>query len=91
MFAPKREPTLRVVTGVPGPPERSTSDEAVLAAFARRDRCAAEMVYDHLIGVVDATLYRVIGRREAGRRGSVRGEWIDVRGGGAAGTAGDRD
>ena len=65
VFAPKREPTLRVVTGNSGPPERSTSDEAVLAAFARRDRRAAEMVYDHLIGVVDATLYRVVGRRES--------------------------
>jgi RNA polymerase sigma-70 factor (ECF subfamily) len=65
VFAPKREPTLRVVTGNSGPPERSTSDEAVLAAFARRDRRAAEMVYDHLVGVVDATLYRVIGRRES--------------------------
>jgi RNA polymerase sigma-70 factor (ECF subfamily) len=64
VFAPKREPTLRVVTGSPSPPERGTSDEAVLAAFARRDRRAAEMVYEHLIGVVDATLYRVIGRRE---------------------------
>jgi len=64
VFAPKREPTLRVVTGNGSPAERGTSDEAVLAAFARRDRRAAEMVYDHLIGVVDATLYRVIGRRE---------------------------
>jgi RNA polymerase sigma-70 factor (ECF subfamily) len=62
---PKREPTLRVVEGDGGLPERGASDEAVIAAFARRDRRAAELVYDHLVGVVDATLYRVIGRREA--------------------------
>ena len=62
---PKREPTLRVVGGESGLPGRAASDEAVIAAFARRDRRAAEMVYDHLVGVVDATLYRVIGRREA--------------------------
>ncbi|HEX4341616.1 MAG TPA: RNA polymerase sigma factor [Polyangiaceae bacterium] len=62
---PKREPTLRVVEGDGRLPERGASDEAVIGAFARRDRRAAEMVYDHLVGVVDATLYRVVGRRES--------------------------
>lgn len=51
--------------GQSGGPARPSSDEAIIGAFARRDRRAAEMVYDHLVGVVDATLYRVIGRREA--------------------------
>jgi RNA polymerase sigma-70 factor (ECF subfamily) len=64
VFLPKREPTLRVVEGENAVPGRGASDEAIIAAFARRDRRAAEMVYDHLVGVVDATLYRVIGRRE---------------------------
>ena len=64
MFLPKREPTLRVVEGENARP-RAASDDEIIAAFARRDRRAAEMVYDHLVGVVDATLYRVIGRREA--------------------------
>ncbi|HEX3596249.1 MAG TPA: RNA polymerase sigma factor [Polyangiaceae bacterium] len=65
MSAQKREPTLRVVIGDGAPAEAGGSDEAIIAAFARRDRGAAEMLYDHLVGVVDATLYRVVGRREA--------------------------
>jgi RNA polymerase sigma-70 factor (ECF subfamily) len=64
VFIPKREPTLRVVEGEGGRPARAASDDEIIAAFARRDRRAAQMVYDHLVGVVDATLYRVIGRRE---------------------------
>jgi RNA polymerase sigma-70 factor (ECF subfamily) len=60
----KREPTLRVVAAGGVAPAPAISDEAIIAAFGRRDRRAAEMVYDHLLGVVDATLYRVIGRRE---------------------------
>jgi RNA polymerase sigma-70 factor, ECF subfamily len=60
---PNREPTLRVVAGQPGD-ARVVTDEVIIAAFARRDRRAAEMVYEHLVGVVDSTLYRVIGRRE---------------------------
>jgi RNA polymerase sigma-70 factor (ECF subfamily) len=62
---PKREPALRVVAGDRSIAERGASDETIITAFARRDRRAAEMVYDHLVGVVDATLYRVIGRRES--------------------------
>jgi RNA polymerase sigma-70 factor (ECF subfamily) len=65
VFLPKRGPTLRVVEGEGAVPARGASDDAIIAAFARRDRRAAEMVYDHLVGIVDATLYRVIGRREA--------------------------
>jgi RNA polymerase sigma-70 factor (ECF subfamily) len=64
VFIPKRGPTLRVVEGESAVPARGASDDAIIAAFARRDRRAAEMVYDQLVGVVDATLYRVIGRRE---------------------------
>jgi RNA polymerase sigma-70 factor (ECF subfamily) len=64
VFLPKREPTLRVVEGEGARPARVASDDEIITAFARRDRRAAQMVYDHLVGVVDATLYRVIGRRE---------------------------
>ena len=58
-------PVLRVVPtpGVEAAP--AVSDEDIIQAFARRDRRAAALVYDHLVGTVDATLYRVVGRREA--------------------------
>ena len=65
VFVRKQEPTLRVVAGENASPDRGVSDEAIIAAFARRDRKAAALLYDHLVGIVDATLYRIIGRREA--------------------------
>jgi RNA polymerase sigma-70 factor (ECF subfamily) len=56
---------LRVVRGgAPGAPAR-VSDADIIEAFAAGDRRAAALVYDRLVGVVDATLFRVIGRREA--------------------------
>jgi len=45
-----------------GPAE--PSDDDVIRAFARGDRRAAELLYDRLVGVVDASLYKVLGRRE---------------------------
>jgi RNA polymerase sigma-70 factor (ECF subfamily) len=59
----KRQPALRVVGQNPEPAAVVTDDD-IIQAFARKDRRAAELVYDRLLGVVDATLYRVIGRRE---------------------------
>jgi RNA polymerase sigma-70 factor (ECF subfamily) len=59
-------PALRVVGGVaPGGAPRGVTDAEVLEAFKTGDRRAAGLVYDHLIGVVDSTLYRVVGRRES--------------------------
>jgi RNA polymerase sigma-70 factor (ECF subfamily) len=52
---------------VPGAPGESTvapADAEIIEAFARGDRRAAALVYDRLVGVVDATLYRVLGKRE---------------------------
>jgi RNA polymerase sigma-70 factor (ECF subfamily) len=64
----RRIPTLRVVAGggegAPSPGS-DISDDDIIRAFERRDRRAAELLYGRLVGVVDATLYRVIGRREA--------------------------
>jgi RNA polymerase sigma-70 factor (ECF subfamily) len=40
------------------------SDAEIIDAFARGDRRAAALVYDRLLGVVDSTLYRVVGKRE---------------------------
>jgi RNA polymerase sigma-70 factor (ECF subfamily) len=47
------------VTSVP------PGDAEILEAFARGDPKSAGLVYERLVGVVDGTLYRVIGRREA--------------------------
>lgn len=48
-------------SGAPAP----LTDADVLEAFRSGDRRAAGLLYDHLIGVVDGTLYRVVGRRES--------------------------
>lgn len=69
----RRIPTLRVIAGgvggeaapPAGQPGSEVSDDDIIRAFERRDRRAAELLYGRLVGVVDATLYRVIGRREA--------------------------
>jgi len=55
---------LRVV-GENADPAPLVTEEDILQAFARKDRRAAELLYDRFVGIVDATLYRVIGRREA--------------------------
>jgi RNA polymerase sigma-70 factor (ECF subfamily) len=61
-------PNLHVLPGAPGgaaePKGRRTTDAEIIEAFRRGDRRAAGLVYDHLIGTVDGTLYRVVGRRE---------------------------
>ncbi len=54
---------LRLVQREPSPGTAPPGDEQILAAFATGDRRAAGLVYDRLIGVVDATLYRVVGTR----------------------------
>jgi len=40
------------------------SDEQIVDAIERNDPALSCRIYDRLIGVVDATLYRVLGRRE---------------------------
>lgn len=64
--AARPELLLRVVDGgAESRAARDASDQQIAEAFARGDRKAAELIYDRLHGVVDATLYRVIGRRES--------------------------
>lgn len=55
---------LKVVPSRPASAARGPSDDDVIRAFARGDRRAAELLYDRLVGIVDASLYRVLGRRE---------------------------
>jgi RNA polymerase sigma-70 factor (ECF subfamily) len=43
--------------------EEKLSDEKLIAAFENGDRDVAARLYDQLIGVVDATLYRILGAR----------------------------
>jgi len=55
---------LRVLPGgAAGAHARPASDEELIEAFERGDRVVAEQLYDRLIGVVDGTLYRVLGCR----------------------------
>lgn len=60
----RRSSALRVVASGSGSGPAEPSDEDVIRAFARGDRRAAELLYDRLVGVVDANLYKVLGRRE---------------------------
>jgi RNA polymerase sigma-70 factor (ECF subfamily) len=45
-------------------PATELSDDDILAAFERGDPARGRQLYDHLIGAVEASLYRVLGRRE---------------------------
>ncbi|HET9931332.1 MAG TPA: RNA polymerase sigma factor [Polyangiaceae bacterium] len=61
--APKRPASpLRVL---PGGAERTLSDEALVDAVQRGDQRVAQHLYDRLYPVVDRTLYRIFGKREA--------------------------
>jgi RNA polymerase sigma-70 factor (ECF subfamily) len=61
----QRSPLWVVPNGTPDPAAACASDEEIIDAFARGDHRAGPLIYERLVGVVDATLYRVIGRREA--------------------------
>jgi RNA polymerase sigma-70 factor (ECF subfamily) len=57
---------LRVVVGGKAdlsPPE--ATDEQLVEAIEAGDGRLSEQIYERLVGVVDATLYRVMGRRES--------------------------
>jgi RNA polymerase sigma-70 factor (ECF subfamily) len=58
--------SLRVVVGGKADPSvPSLTDEQIVEAVEMGDGRLAEQIYDRLVGVVDGTLYRVMGRREA--------------------------
>jgi RNA polymerase sigma-70 factor (ECF subfamily) len=54
---------LRLVPGGAAAEPAEISDERLIAEFVRGERDAAERIYDRLIQVVEATLFRVLGRR----------------------------
>jgi RNA polymerase sigma-70 factor (ECF subfamily) len=45
--------------------QRPPTDEELIEAVQRGDHQVASVIYERLVGVVDHTLYRVFGRREA--------------------------
>jgi RNA polymerase sigma-70 factor (ECF subfamily) len=57
-------PALRLVPGRPDG-EQPPSDEQIIEAVQRGEHRVAALLYDRLFGVVDHTLFRVFGRREA--------------------------
>lgn len=54
---------LRLLAGGAERAAEPLSDEALIAAFVGGERGVAEELYDRLIHVVEATLFRILGRR----------------------------
>jgi RNA polymerase sigma-70 factor (ECF subfamily) len=72
----KAPPVIHRATGTERPPLRllpggseaaapAPTDEELIEAVQRGDHRVAGLLYDRLVGVVDHTLFRVFGRREA--------------------------
>jgi RNA polymerase sigma-70 factor (ECF subfamily) len=55
---------LRVLPGGAQPEKRVPTDAELIDAFERGEGKACEELYDRLIGVVEGTLWRVLGRRD---------------------------
>ena len=55
---------FRVLDGGAQPREHEPTDAELIDAFERGDGQACEQLYDRLIGVVEGTLWRVLGRRD---------------------------
>ena len=59
-----QRPRLRAVQGGGSPAEAPISDEQLIDAVQRGDSRVADELYRRLAGVVDRTLYKILGRRE---------------------------
>jgi RNA polymerase sigma-70 factor (ECF subfamily) len=66
LSAPRDPPmaALRLVSGASTPRPRVEDDEQLAAAFERGVPGAGLQLYERLFPVVDATIYRILGRRE---------------------------
>lgn len=62
---PERPPLRLVPGGSEGTAVAPPSDEQLIEAVQRGEHRVAGLLYDRLVGVVDHTLFRVFGRREA--------------------------
>lgn len=60
-----RKPALRLVAPGASASREALDDEALILAVQRGDHRVASALYDRLVRVVDHTVYRVFGRREA--------------------------
>ena len=58
---------LRAVPGgkSTNPADAGPSDDELIDAVVRGDERIAGLLYDRVVGVVDRTIYRIFGRREA--------------------------
>jgi RNA polymerase sigma-70 factor (ECF subfamily) len=65
MVQPSRPRTLRIVGAEEASESVSDTDDAIIDAFARGELSCGERLYNHLIGTVESTLYRVLGTRGA--------------------------
>jgi RNA polymerase sigma-70 factor, ECF subfamily len=63
MIQQARPRTLRVVRSTEPEARAAESDDALLEAFARGDADFGERLYDYLVGVIESTLYRILGQR----------------------------
>lgn len=59
-----QRPRLRAVQGGGSPAAAPVSDEQLIDAVQRGDSRVADELYRRLAGVVDRTLYKILGRRE---------------------------
>jgi RNA polymerase sigma-70 factor (ECF subfamily) len=63
MVDPSRQRTLRLVGSTEKAEVLSVSDDELIDALVRGDSGSGERLYDHLIGAVESTLYRILGAR----------------------------
>lgn len=65
-MTPRRSPhpRFRVLDGEGNADAREKSDGELIDAFEAGDRAACGLIYDRLVGVVEGTLFRIMGRRD---------------------------
>jgi len=79
--APRSPRSISQQTGlrlVPGGGASQPSDEEIVEAFGRGDSAACELLYDRLLGVVEATLIRVLGKRDLHHDDLVQGAFEQI-------------
>jgi RNA polymerase sigma-70 factor (ECF subfamily) len=69
---------LRVVPAASSAPARALTDADLIDAFERGEGHACEALYDRLVGVVEGTLYRVLGCRDESHDDLVQGAFEQI-------------
>jgi DNA-directed RNA polymerase specialized sigma24 family protein len=70
--ASENRPKLRVIAGRGGEAASELSDEVLIEAVVRGDASVAGALYDRLLPLVDATLFRMLGSRAVDHEASER-------------------